>query len=151
MNLGVDMDECPFKGMSVWTLKENKSVTICDCIPGNLYLPNLAECHEAYKRGFCEEGELLMPPIGENEDSLCQVNPCNDDGSVMYEKNCTQLGSECGDGGPSELIVNTDTFELDCVSTVYTIAFIDVPLVRESGCPKKGSKRGSQKICNRLV
>lgn len=93
----------------------------CDCKPGFIFYPADGSCREAYRRGPCRQGEILILPKS-HKSPLCVVNNCRRDGYVEYNGKCQELDTfyPCKHyqyliGIKTFLTVKPATFELTCM------------------------------------
>lgn len=131
---------------------------ICDCAPGSLYYPESDACHPAFRRGPCENEQMLV--LAPNATlPQCIQNACKIDGQVKINNVCYEIGhaAPCQNAHLSYVLgVDPKTLMLDCIklsasvkSRVGLVDDDDAPLYDLSKVDlcARGCKRSIEGIC----
>lgn len=108
-----------------------------------------------YRRGPCQRNEYLVLPAGKYT-PVCEVNPCRNDGTVLFNGKCYRLGMRgpCINRHTSDVVqVNETTLEVGCVAQRrYTSPMLGLANrfqeeLLGDGCPL-GSRRKYDNKCS---
>lgn len=84
-----------------------------------MYYPENDACYPAYRKGPCENGQMISLTPEDRIVPSCIANPCQKDGEVHVQGTCYTLETQgpCPGIYPNLFVlgVNPKTLELDCL------------------------------------
>ncbi|CAG0892175.1 unnamed protein product [Cyprideis torosa] len=97
----------------------------CGCAPGTVLWEPLNQCFPVFRRGPCEQGEILIlnnsPEFEENQ-LVCEVNPCPSEDYLLLNGRCYERSDHSGCTNGGFLDINYETLQPDCVDVLTKTA-----------------------------
>lgn len=80
------------------------------------------ECHELFRQGPCQEGQILT--LSTTGSAVCSANVCSQDGFVLYNGTCSELGSHdpCSQKTATSTLGVDLNLQLSCTDGVRQVA-----------------------------